>query len=469
MVARSTIGIVVLASCGLQVSICQTIVVPLLPRFPSLMSVESSTATWLVIATLLAGAVAAPVAGRLGDMYGKRRLLLVLLGLVLLGSIAGALAPDFALLLAARVLQGASLGVIALGMSLIRDVLPSNRVGSGVGWMSSSMGVGGAIGPPLSGLVADTAGWRWLFAGSAVIALLQIVLVRWLVAESAVRSPGRFDPLGALGLGTALVCLMLGISKGSSWGFTSATVLGLVAAAVLVLLLWGWHQLHRPDPLVDLRISARPAVLRTNIVTMLVGFALFAVFLQSTQVLQAPPAVGYGFGLPMVTAGLALLPVGCAMMVFSSVSAVVSRVRGPRTTLGAGALLMAVGAGALAAHPRSLALVVGAATISSAGAALAYAALPLIIMRAVPETETAAANSLNTVMRQIGTSTCTAVVAAVGAALVVDVDGRSIPSGDAYTVVYAVASVIAACALLLVAWIPLPDDDRQPVPATDGS
>ena len=197
MNSRPALVVGVLAACGLAVSLMQTLVVPLLPRYPQLLDASTSTVTWLVTATLVAGAVCAPMLGRLGDMYGKRRMLVVALGLVTAGSALGALAPDVGTLIVARALQGASLGVVPLGISIMRDVLPEGRVGSGVALMSSSLGIGGAVGLPLTGLVAEHASWRWLFAGAAVLGVLLIVAVlRW-VDESPVRAGGRFDLPGA--------------------------------------------------------------------------------------------------------------------------------------------------------------------------------------------------------------------------------------------------------------------------------
>ncbi|MBP2370509.1 MFS transporter [Pseudonocardia parietis] len=456
--------IIVLASCGLLVSLVQTMVVPLLPLFPQLLSVSPSTASWLITATLVAGAVSAPVLGRLGDMYGKRRMLLVALGLVGAGSLLGAVSPGIELLLVGRVLQGASFGVIALGMSLIRDVLPPERVGTGVGLMSSSLGFGAAIGLPVTGVVAQFADWRWLFAGAAVVAVFQILLVRRLVPESGLQTGGRFDAVGAVGISGTLVCLLLAVSKGNDWGWTSPPVLGLLGATVLLALVTGRYQLRVASPLVDLRVSARPAVLLTNLASVLVGFAMFAGFVLATQILQAPTSTGYGFGLSLVTSGLVLLPMGGAMVVFSTASAQLSRVRGPRTTLVLGTVLLGLGNLAFALMPGTLGMLILVTTVTAVGAALAYSAIPLLIMRAVPEAETAAANSLNTLARQLGTSSCTAVVAAVTTAFMID--GGVFPAGTAYTISFLAAGVAGLLAALLVALTPAPAiSDTHPTDA----
>ncbi|MET0188629.1 MAG: MFS transporter [Pseudonocardia sediminis] len=464
---RPLVAITVLASCGLLVSLVQTMVVPLLPQFPQLMSVSPSTASWLITANLIAGAVSAPMLGRLGDMYGKRRMLLVALGMVGVGSLLGAIAPNIAVLLAGRVLQGAAFGVIALGMSLMRDVLPPDRVGSGVGLMSSSLGFGGAIGLPITGVVAQFASWRWLFAGAAVFAVVQILLVRKLVPESSLRGGGRFDMVGAVGISIALVCLLLGISKGNEWGWTSPLVLGLFVAALVVGLAWGRYELRGRNPLIDLRVAARPAVLWTNVATVMIGFAMFTGFVLATQILQAPEATGYGFGLSLIVAGLVLLPMGGSMVVFSQVSATLSRLRGPRTTLVVGTLLLGTGNLAFATLPANLGLLIAASTTTAVGAALSYSALPLLIMRAVPESETAAANSLNTLMRQLGTSSCTAVATAVTTASVMTLDGGAVlPSSFAYTTAFVAAGCAGLVAMVIVFLTPAPSaSDAEERPA----
>jgi MFS family permease len=223
---------------------------------------------------------------------------------------------------------------------------------------------------------------------------------------------------------------------------------------VVLFLLWGVWELRTHSPLVDLRVSARPTVLWTNAGSIAIGFAMFAGFLVTTQILQAPQATGYGFGLSLVTAGLVLLPIGGAMTIFSPVSARVSRWRGARTTLVLGTSVLAVGNVLMAVLPDSVPQVIAASTTMAIGAALAYSAIPLLIMQAVPPTETAAANSLNTVMRMLGTSSCSAFVAAVATASTSVIGGQALPSATAYTVIYLAAAGAAVIGAVIAAFIP---------------
>ncbi|MGP4019810.1 MFS transporter [Saccharopolyspora sp. 5N708] len=460
---RSKLVIGVLASCGIAVSLMQTLVVPLLPEFPRLLDTTRANAAWLVTATLVAGAVCAPVLGRLGDMYGKRRMLLVALATMSLGSALGAVSDEFIAVLVGRVLQGAAIGVVPLGISIMRDELPEDRVGSGIALMSATLGIGGAVGLPVTGLVAENLNWHWLFAGATVFGIGEILLVRLVVPESSLRSGGRFDFVGALGLSAALTCLLLAISKGNDWGWTSGLVLGLLAAAAALFVLWGYYELRVAAPLVDLRVSARPTVLLTNIASVLVGLAMFAGFMVGAQIMQAPEGTGYGFGMSLVVTGLVLLPIGGAMGVFSPVSAQISRRRGPRTTLILGGAVLTLGnlAGSLLHDP--LPLVVFNLTVVAIGGALSYGALPTLIMQAVPPTETAAANSLNSLARSIGTSSCSAIVVALTTGSVVQISGVNYPSLFAYSWVFTVAGGAALLAAVIAAATPTA---RRYVPVT---
>ncbi len=452
---RPAVVIGVLASCGVVVSLMHTLVVPLLPLFPVLLDTTPGNVAWLVTTTLLTGAVCAPVLGRLGDMYGKRRMLLIALATLSVGSALGAVASEFIVLLVARALQGTALGVIPLGISIMRDLLPEEKVASGTALMSATLGTGGAIGLPLAGLVAQQANWHWLFAGAAVLGVVQIVLVLAVVRESGHRSGGRFDVPGALGLAAALTCLLVAISKGSVWGWSSAATVGLLGTSAVLFTCWGGYELRVAAPLVNLRVSARPAVLLTNIASVMTGFAMFAAFMVSAPMLQAPPGTGYGFGLSLVLSGVLLLPVGLAMTTFSPLSARISRLRGPRVTLMLGACVMVIGNLARAFLHGQLVTVVVAVTVVAVGAALAYSALPTLIMQAVPTTETAAANSLNTLARTIGTSGCSAVVAAVTAGYTIEIGGRVHPSLTAYSMTFGLAACAALLAGLLAAAMPV--------------
>jgi MFS family permease len=328
--------------------------------------------------------------------------------------------------------------------------------------MSSTLGVGAAFGIPAATLVVEYANWHTMFWINLGIGLLDFVLVLLIVPESAVRTSGRFDVLGGLGLSAFLVCLLLAVSKGSSWSTPTITSLYVVAAAIIPL--WAWYELRTASPLVDLRVSARPAVLFTNLGALLIGFSFYANSLSTAQLVQEPKWTGYGLGASIVVSGLCLLPGGVAMVLLSPVSARISSGRGPRFTLAIASVLMAAGYVVRLFTSSNIAGIVVGATVVSAGTAVAYSALPALIMHAVPVTETAAANGLNTLMRTIGSAICSTIVATVLAGVTITRDNQVAPALSAYLIVFAIAGVAAVIAAGLVLLIPA--RRREPVAAT---
>jgi MFS family permease len=448
-------GIVtVMAVAGIVASLTQTLVVPLIGRLPEMLNASASDTSWVITVTLLAGAVTTPVMGRLGDLYGKRRMMLVCAVPLVLGCVTCALAGSLAPMIAGRGLQGMGMGLIPLGISALREVLPPDRLGSAIALMSSSLGIGGALGLPLAAAVAEYASWRVLFWATAALGLLVAALIRLLVPYTPASAHGRVDVAGALGLGAGLICLLLGISKGADWGFGSAPTLGLLAAAALLLPLWGWWELRTRDPLVDLRVTARPQVLVTNVASIVVGFAMYAQSLIVIQILQLPAATGYGLGQSMLAAGLWMAPSGLMMMIVSPVGARLSAARGPKVTLITGSLVMALGYGLSVVLLGSTWGLLVISCVCSIGVGFAYGSMPALIMGAVPRSETGAANSFNTLMRSIGTTVSAAVVGVVLSHLTIDFGGHPLPSQDGFHTGMLIGCGAALAAALITMALP---------------
>ncbi|WP_419997835.1 MFS transporter [Streptomyces boninensis] len=440
---RGRLTVPALAFGGILMAVMQTVVVPLLPDLPKLTGSSAGAVSWMVTATLLSGAVLTPVLGRAGDMYGKKRVLTSALALMTIGSVMCALSSDIAVLITARALQGAAAAVVPLSISILRDELPPERRGSAVAMMSSTVGIGAALGLPLAALVVQYADWHVMFWLTSALGAAGVAGVAWAVRESPVREPGRFDVTGTLGLAAGLVCLLLGVSQGGQWGWTSGRVLGLFSGAAVVLTLWSWQQLRAKAPLVDLRLAVRPGVGLPHVSALLIGFAFFANSLVTAQLVQAPKATGYGLELSIVATGLCLLPGGVTMLLFSPVSARISAARGPRVTLALGAAVIAGGYGLRIADSRDLVMIIVGATVVSTGTTLAYSALPTLILRAVPVAQTASANGVNVLMRTIGQATSSAAVAAVLVHHTSVVGGAPVATLHGYLLAFGMAGAIA--------------------------
>lgn len=462
---RPNAVVAVLAFAGIVVALMQTVIIPLVPQLPTLLNASSADTAWVITATLLAAAVATPTVGRLGDMFGKRRMLLISLVVLVAGSVVTALADSLLPAIIGRTLQGLSAAVIPLGISIMRDELPSERLGSAVAMMSASLGIGGALGLPLAALIAEEANWHVLFWVSGGLGVIALGLVLMLVPESPLRAGGRFDLVGALGLSVALMALLLAISKGGDWGWASGATLGLFIGAVVVFVAWAFWELRRSSPLVDLRTFARKQVLLTNIASAVFGFAMFAMSLVLPQLMQLPTQTGFGLGLSMLDVGLIMAPSGLVMIATAPLSAKLSRTYGPRTTLMVAALIVAVGYVLTILLMSQVWHFIVVSLVIGAGIGIGYGAMPALIMGAVDVSETASANSVNTLMRSIGTSVASAVAGVILAHMTMALGPVALPTQNAFRVVLGIGAAAAVIAFAVAVFLPRRAAARRAVPA----
>jgi MFS family permease len=448
--------VLVLASSSILVSLMQTVLVPLLGRLPELLHTSPSTASWAVTSTLVVAAIATPISGRLGDMYGKRRILLICVGLLVVGSVLDAVTAQVGLFVLGRALQGAASSILPLSIAIVREELPRERTPGAVALISASLGVGGSLGLPTAALVAQDLDWHVIFVGTAVLSAAAFVGVWFLVPESQIRSPGRFDVFGALALSAGLLAVLLVISKGETWGWTSALSLSLGVAGVLVLVAWVPYQIRLPHSLVDIRVSTSPPVLLTNVASLLAGFCLLVTSLVLPQLLQAPASTGYGLGQSMIRAGLCLAPAGVTQVVLSPLFGRVVRRYGARATMALGLATLTLGFGVALATLTAVWHVVLVSIINGIGTGLAFAAMPVLIMGAVPVTESAAAIGLTTLFRAVGASVSSAVTGVVLASMTLSVGGSVFPTRTAFRVALAIGVTVAVAGAVVACLIPAP-------------
>ncbi|CAL2069732.1 MULTISPECIES: MFS transporter [Streptomyces] len=464
--SRRTGGVVAaLALAGTVAAIMQTLVTPLIAELPRILHTSSSNAAWVITVTLLVGGVCVPVSGRLGDLVGKRRMMLICVVPLVIGSVVCALSTSVVPMIVGRGLQGMGMGMIPLGIALLRDVLPAEKLSGSIALVSASMGIGGAIGLPLAAAVAQYADWQLLFWGSAVLAVIVGVLIFVVVPDVPAGAKGqRFDALGAIGLAIGLVALLLAISKGADWGWASGTTLALFAVAVLALPAWGRWELRTRDPLIDLRTTARPRVLITNAASVLIGVGMYSFMLIAPQLLQFPKATGFGLGQSMLAAGLWIAPGGIMMMVISPLGGKLINARGPKLALTCGAVVMAAGyALALPLMGTAFGIMLSGIVINS-GVALAYGSMPALIMSSVPLSETAAANGFNTLMRSLGTTIGSAVIGVVLAHMTITLGGYTIASENGFRTGLLIGCGVALVSAAVASFIPAP---RKPTDTPD--
>ena len=456
----------ILATAGIASALTQTMVAPLIPQLPEIFNTSADNTAWIVTATLLAGAVAVPISGRLGDLFGKRRMILILALPLILGGLVCAFAPNVTIMIIGRALQGFGSGMIPLGIAMLRDLVPKEQLSSAIATVSATLGAGGAIGLPISAAVIEFSDWRALFVGGSVVTLIVALLIwKFIPGMKAGAAGQRFDWLGAIGLSTGILALMLAISKGSFWGWASPLTLCLFGLSLLALVFWGFWELRTTDPLVDLRTAVIPRVLLTNIASIFVGFGMYVSMLLMPQILQLPSSTGYGLGQSVLAAGLWVAPAGFMMLILSPVGGKLSDKLGAKFTLMLGISILAVGYVVGLWGMGSTWGLLLTATLVNSGVAFAYGAMPSIIMSSVPRSETAAANGFNTLMRSLGTTASAAVIGLVLAQMSTDFHGAMIPTEQGFRTALLLGAGFSVAAVLLAGFIPKnpPHGELEPI------
>lgn len=451
--------LIALAFAGMAVAVQQTLVLPLLPQFMRVFDAPITDVTWVFTASLLAGAVATPLLTRFGDMYGKKRMIMLGLGLLLAGSVICALSGSLAVLIAGRALQGVSASMVPLAIGMIRDTFPRERITTAIGVVSATMGAGGSAGMIVTGLIADrTAGHGPVFWIAAAMAVAGLVLVGTCARDVGVRAGGRPDYPGVVVLAAWLVCLLLGISEGNAWGWTSAGVLGLFAAAAVLCAAWVAIELRVRAPLVRLSLLVGPRSLSANLASALLGFSMFALFTLIAGFVQADPdEVGYGLDGSVLDVGLYMLPNTVTTLVFSFMAGRIAARVGAAFTLAIGSVFVGlcyVWLGVSNSHPYDM---IAFSFIQGIGFGIAYAALGTLAVQHVPMDQSGIASGINSLVRTAGGSIAGAVTASVLAAGAIA--GTDIPSLAAYELCFWIvaAGSAAAAAVALAHGLRHPD------------
>jgi len=446
-----TLTLGVLLVSALAYALSQTLVAPALPAIQQELNTSTTTVTYVLTAYLLSASVATPIMGRLGDMFGKERMLVATLIAFGLGSLIAAVSHSIELLIAGRVIQGIGGAVFPLAFGIIRDEFPPERVATGIGLISATFGIGGGLGLVLSGVIVDNLSYEWLFWLGVGVTAIAVVATHLFVPESPIKSPAKIDWIGAGLLSAALVALLVGVSEGNNWGWGSARVLGLFAAAAVLAVSWVRFELRVPQPLVDIAMMRKRAVLTTNLAGLLVGFGMFGSFILIPQLVQTPESTGYGFGASVTQAGLFLLPSALIMLVAGPLAGWLGSRFGSKLPMLLGTAIASCSYLFLAlAHDERWMIYFGT-TLLGLGIGFSFAAMANLIVEAVEQNQTGVATGMNTIMRTIGGSLGGQIAATIVAG---HIALSGLPEESGFTTAFAMSAVGVAVAFLIALAIP---------------
>lgn len=443
--SRGTAIILFLSLGGLSFAVLQSLVAPALGTIGKDLGVATTDASWVLTAYLLSAAVLTPILGRLGDMVGKRKVIIVVLVLLLAGTVLAALAPNLGVLIVGRILQGAAGAVMPLSIGIVRDELPKDRVSVTIGLLSAIFGIGAGVGIVAAGPIVDALSWHWLFWFPAILVVIALLGAIFGIPESPVRTPGRLDWIGTIILSIGLVAVLLAVSEGEKWGWGDGKTIGLLILGGIALIVFVFVELRVKEPLIDMRLFRHRGVWTSHIVALAFGFAMFGTFILVPTLLQLPTVLGYGFGKSVSDSGLYLLPTVVAMVVAGVVAGVLIRRIGPKIPMIIGGVAVAVAFLIPAlGHSEEWQIIVSG-ILTGLGIGMALAAISNAIVESVPAAQTGEAISANTVIRTVGSSIGTAVIAAVISS---NVTPQGAPTDDAFTIGFWVSAGVGAIAII---------------------
>ena len=459
------VTLAVLVTGALAYALSQTMIAPALPQIQRDLGASTTLVTFALTGFLLTASIATPIAGRLGDMFGKERVLVIALTIFGLGSLISAVSHSIELLILGRAVQGIGGAVFPLSFGIIRDEFPREKVATGIGLISATFGIGGGAGLVLSGVIVDHIAYEWIFWLALIVVIPATIATHLFVPESPVRTPAKIDFGGAALLAAGLTSLLVSVSEGNTWGWTSAPFLGLFVTALALLVYWVRFEYRHPEPLVDMRMMRGRAVFTTNLTALLVGFGMFGSYILIPQFVQVDPAAGFGFGASVTAAGLFMLPSALVMLFAGPISGWMGSRSGSKLPLLIGTSLAASAFLLLAVwHDSHLPIYLGT-TMMGLGIGFAFAAMANLIVDAVDQTQTGVATGMNTIMRTIGGAIGGQVAASIVAG---HVSASGLPEESGYTIAFAMSAVGVGLAICATLAIPGRLTARRPRPVRHG-
>ncbi|MBM7808933.1 MFS family permease [Geodermatophilus bullaregiensis] len=438
--------VAVLVFVGTVVAVISSLGAPLVPAVASATGASLPDAQWSLTATLLVGAVATPVVGRLGDGPHRRRVVLAVLAVVTLGGALAALPLGLGWLVAGRALQGFGLGLTPLAIATAREALTGDRSRSTIAALSVTVVTGVGLGYPLAGLVAELGGVHAAFWAGAAVSAAALVAAAVVLPPPAAAPRRRLDVVGALLLGAGVGGLLLALGEAGTWGWTSPLLWGLAGAAVVALVLWVLWESRTPEPLVDLRLARGRTALTAHSAALLVGLSNYLLLAAVPVLAQAPPADGAGFGTSIVVAGLVLLPFSAASVAGGRLARLLADRAGHARVLPVAAVVQGVAFVLFAVLRTDLWQLFAVMAVAGLGVGAAFAAFPALLVSAVPPSETGSATSLNQVLRYVGFAVGSALTATLLAAATPGSGGS--PGAAGYTTIAVVGAGV--CVLTAV-------------------
>lgn len=435
---------------------------PSLPSIASTFHVTEAQVS-LILSTYLVGGVAlTPVVGKLGDIYGKKKMLTVTMVAYAIAVSVTGFSPNFTFMVISRAIQGVGLSIMPLGFSLIREEFPKELIPKSQALISAMFGAGFAVSLPLGSLVSQTFGWRMTYHTAVPFVFILFIIAFFYIKESRFRRPEtKIDFVGAAMLGTVLALFVLALSEGPTWGWDSVRIQALVISGFALSIPMVFYELRYTrkggDAILNFKLLSERNVMVANLVLSITGMGMFLSMQALTYRFELPP--GSGLGKSILNTGLSLLPFALGTIIFGPVAGVLVKRTGVKPLASLGAVLAVIGFLLQASIPGYWGIL-SFEFIMGAGISLLNGTLINFIVLTVDPKDMGLATAMNSTFRNVGSSigapiagsilTTYTAIYMIKNPITGGMVGVSLPSHTAFAMIFVIAAIVFAVGALLI-------------------
>jgi EmrB/QacA subfamily drug resistance transporter len=389
-----------ITAVSLLINYVETMIIPGVPTIQKDFATTSTIASWITSAFLIVGAAVAPIFGKLGDIYGKKKMLLIIVILYIIGVALAGFAPSMPVLLLARAIQGVGFAVLPIGIALITDIFPREKVAAAQGLISGTVAIGAAAGLVIGSYVVEDIGWQWAFHSALILSIVLLVLVAKLIKKDTPGVKSKIDFAGALILMAGITLVLLYLTEGPTLGWLNLENMAFLISGLILTVYFFVFENKRTSPLIQLNLLKIRNVLIANLIGILSGLAMFLLFFAVVYYAQQPAP--YGLGLDIISTGLTLAPATVVMLILGPVVGKLVTKIGPKPILVVGSVVSIIGLSLFIANRATPIDLTIAVAVSLIGVVSMIIPIVNMISLALPKECTAVGLGINSMLRSLG-------------------------------------------------------------------
>jgi len=408
---RTKTTIAILAMAGTLIMYVETMVTPALPVLSKFFNADYDSLSWIITSYLISGTISAAIFGKLADIYGKKRIFVILSLIYAIAVSFGGFAQNLTQFIAIRTIQGLGMGMLPVAFSLLNDELPKEELPLAQGIISATFTIGASIGLVVGAWITQNFDWQWSYHSAVPVAFGLFIAALILLEESPYRKKEKIDFGGISLISIFIVSIILVLSEGVYWGWTSPLILSLVFLGATALFLFIFYERTVDEPFININLLKQKNIMLPNLAGLFASGGMFYLFYSIPPILQDPPPAG--FGKDIFTSGLVMVPASLLGIVVAPIAALVVRKYGPKVSVIIGTVIMLFAFLLLYFNRGSATAITEDAAFIGSGTSFVFVGIINTIIVSAPRGDTGQVTGMNTVFRNIGSSLSPAIAGAI--------------------------------------------------------